>query len=246
MFLEEAEEVYSTHANHILPFVGEAFLSPREGDLRVLTVGINSYISAPDWEPEKERPHPGWFRGWYRRASHRFYRSVHKNGLALAEALARRSALFANLQPRWPDAFYGTNAVKVYLREEEGKKAHQVGREVFDRHVPQWRAELDLMAKHRVLPHLIIIFGAPFWSRAWRSFGSRQADGFESMSVIDYEPAAGKARHYANRVRLSAGDEEHELLLVRLRHPAARTKKGSVRWLLDQDGFQALCGLRER
>lgn len=73
------------------------------------------------------------------------------------------------------------------------------------RHAPTWHAELDIMAKHGVLPHVIIVFGRPFWDWAWQAY------------LIDVEGAGVR----------------HKLALLGVRHPAARaSSKSTPEWLL--------------
>src|SRR5205085_2211798 len=116
-----------------------------------------------------------------------------------------------------------TNAVKVYVPESEGKRADQLSDVDYDRHLDQWHDELDAMAEHNVLPHVIAIVGDPFWSRACNSF--RQSS-FKRTKTARYQWCAGSCRHFLNRVTLDAPDGPHETLLLRLRHPAGRAPTG--------------------
>jgi len=65
---------------------------------------------------------------------------------------------------------------------------------------------------------------------------------FQHLHVTKYQPSAGSTLHFVNRVVLTDGDEPSEMLLVRLRHPSARTRVGSARWLLVQAQFNKLIG----
>ncbi|MCC6651228.1 MAG: hypothetical protein IT348_08790 [Candidatus Eisenbacteria bacterium] len=148
------------------------------------------------------------------------------------------NGVFHRLRFDWPDSFYATNAIKTYLPESEGKRADQVSPELFDQHAATWRDELDAMAQHGALPHLVVIFGEPPWKQAWSAFKPPQANGYKHLRVLDYKYADGF--HFANRLRLGGANGEQTTLLVRLRHPSSRTKKGSVSWLLAQEDFWTL------
>jgi len=60
------------------------------------------------------------------------------------------------------------------------------------------------------------------------------------MKVARIESCAGSCRHFLNRITLDHDGGQHELLLVRLRHPAGRTATGSPKWLLAQPEFRAM------
>jgi hypothetical protein len=51
-FEDQVKAIYGRHPQHIWPFMGRAFLQPGPHDLRVMTVGINAYVSPPDWREE--------------------------------------------------------------------------------------------------------------------------------------------------------------------------------------------------
>lgn len=227
--------LYSRRPNHILPFVGEAFERPTKDLLRVVVVGINSYVSPQHWPVAPG----GGFPEWFLHTKYRFFGSVKRNTTRLVSGLVD-NGLFEGLRFDWPASFYGTNAIKAYLPEAEGKRADQVASQLFAEHASTWRDELDLMAEHGALPQLIVIFGEPFWAHACSSFRAPHAKAYQHLRVLDYEHAPGPSLHFANRLRLGGANGEQTTFLVRLRHPSSRTKKGSVKWLLGQDDFRRL------
>lgn len=227
--------IYSKRDNHILPFVGAAFERPSPDQLRVVVVGINSYVSEQHWPLAPG----GGFPDWFAHTKYRFFRSVKRNATRLVSGLVD-NGIFDGLRFEWPDSFYATNAIKTYLPESEGKRADQVSSELFDQHAATWRDELDAMAQHGALPHLIVIFGEPFWKHAWSAFKPPHLDAYEHLRVLDYRHTDGPSLHFGNRLRLGGANGELTTLLVRLRHPSSRTQKGSVSWLLGQDDFWML------
>jgi len=243
-FVEQVEALYRRHEHHILPFVGRAFSIPSRTDLRVLTIGINAYISPKDWHPERNQPHPEWLRGWFANGRHRFDRRVLKDATELARQLVPVVPAFAGLGFAGRDSIFHTNAIKVYVPEAKGKHAHQLEDADFERHVPQWHDELRMMSDAGVLPHLVLVFGGPFWRYAWPAFHPAHQASRAGLEVTGYQAGAGEAAHWATRVTIAKQGAQHELLLVRLRHPSGRTPKGSPRWLMDNTDFRTL--LRER
>lgn len=222
---DRAHAIYSKRDNHILPFVGSAFDRPTPDQLRVAVVGINSYVSAQHWPLAPG----GGFPEWFAQTNYRFFRSVKRNATRLVAGLVD-NGVFEGLRFHWPDSFY----------EAEGKRADQVSPEMFDQHAATWRDELDAMAEHGALPHLIVIFGEPFWKHAWSAFKPPRANGFEHLRVLDYRHTDGPSLHFVNRLRLGGANGDQTTLLVHLRHPSSRTRKGSVSWLLAQEDFWTL------
>jgi hypothetical protein len=142
------------------------------------------------------------------------------------------------------DSTYITNAIKVYLPASKGKVAAQLGPADFERHRHQWHQELQVMAEHRVLPHLLIVFGQPPWATAWEAFCPSLSGTRSGLAVRSYRNPSGPSHHHANRIVIEGGDGQvHDLLLVRLRHPAGRSPTGSPSWLLRQPDLRALVGL---
>lgn len=233
-FAEQIHSIYDRHGpTQIHPLIGDAFTTPQPNDLRVMAVGINSYVSADGQGKES----PSWFAGWFRNQSFRYQRGAWRDLQGLAAGLTSPSSRLASKVFRGMDGLYLTNAVKVYVPEETGKRADQLSSEDFERHLAQWHDELDVMSEHEVLPHVIAIIGAPFWAYACESF---RGDAFKMMKVKSYEAARRACSHFASRIMLEVSRGEHEVLLVRLRHPAARSAKGSPKWLYEQEEFSRL------
>ena len=157
-FVHEIRAIYERHPKHIVPFVGEGFTAPSADRLRVMCVGINAYVSARDWD----RTPPESFAGWIERTTYKFGRAVLRDASIVGEAITRGGALFHHLRYAGHPSLYVTNAVKVYVPEEAGKRADQLGECDYERHVGQWQDELRTMRAHGVLPHVIVIFGWPF------------------------------------------------------------------------------------
>lgn len=67
-----------------------------------------------------------------------------------------------DLHPKSKRSLYATNTLKVYT-EEEFKNSDSIPQAEIERFANTWRAELDLMAHHGCLPHLIIVFGERIW-----------------------------------------------------------------------------------
>jgi hypothetical protein len=175
-------------------------------------VGINAYISPKDWVPAENKPHPEWFRGWFRDGVHRFDKGVFREASALARLLISPGYLHHGRAFRDRDSIFHTDAIKVYPLEAEGKRADQLEAHHFTRHVQQWRDELVVMAENGSFPHVIAILGEPFWERAWSTF---TAGDFGPLKVRRYQPAAAATVHHANRVTLDSRTDSHDLALVR-------------------------------
>lgn len=234
-----AEILQAYRGEHCLhPFIGLAFSSAAPRALRVMTVGINAYVSEKDWNHQD----PGWFGGWFRAERHRFDRTVSRDAATVTKMLAGTS-LFPNRAFSDKENIFHTNAVKAYLREAEGKRADQVSAEEFERHLPTWHAELDIMAKYGVLPHVVLVFGRPFWDTAWRTFSPRTKPRFEHFEVVGFENASGEGRHHANLIEVEGAAGRQSLALLGLRHPAARAaSKATPEWVLSRpDVRELLC-----
>lgn len=229
---DELQSLYARHPHPIAPHLGAAFVSPTPDTLRVMTLGLNAYISAPDWPPV-----PGWFPEWFREQRHQHQKSVVRETARLSQHLTGARGAFEGLRFAGLESSFHTNAVKSYLREEEGKRAAQLGRELLDQHAAGFRAELELLAEHGALPHVIAIFGAPFWSHAWGALKS-----LTNVRILRHEFFPGPMLDFVNRYRVQVGAHEQELVLLRLRHPAARTSEGSLDALLADPEFRLATG----
>lgn len=234
--LGRIEAIYRRLPDHLLPYVGSAFQGEgHEGDLRMMAVGINAYVSKADWPPQ-----PGSLRAWFTHRSFRFQRAVVRSMATLAKGVSAPGTLFEGRTFEVDRCLFATNAVKTYLKAEEGKRADQLTANAFDPHDAQWREELQLLATAGVMPHVIVIFGSPFWEHASKAFHPQHASFAAPVGVAKFEAAWGDAPHRANRIQLEIGQDRRDLLLVRLRHPAGRSKAGSAKWLLERSAFRAL------
>lgn len=206
------------HQRILAPHIGEHFESRAPGCLRVMALGINSYV-----EPHQET-HPGWFATWFQKQEHRFFPAVARELRSLTTALGSLGAFpgltFDGEAPSF-QSVYLTNAVRRYLPEDIGAKAHTVPAAFFDEGAEMLGAELDMLHDHGALPHVVVIFGGAFWSRAWRAFGAQPRPTW----VADYRPRARTSDlfHRLNVVEVLESGSTRPLLLVRLTHPAAPT-----------------------
>jgi hypothetical protein len=233
----QLEAIYTRHEHAVLPYIGAAFQQPDERDLRVMAIGINAYISAKDWPPKAH-----WMRDWFEQRKPRFYQRVFKEAAQLAAAVTAPSMMFEGRVFDPQRCLLGTNAVKTYLPEAEGKRAEQLTAEHFAQHDLQWRDELQLLAEAGVAPHVILIFGAPFWEHAWKAFHPEHTSLRAPIAVRSFRAAWGDAPHRLNRITLDLAGRPHDLLLVRLMHPAGRSMMGSARWLVGRSAFRELAG----
>jgi hypothetical protein len=166
----------------------------------------------------------------------------------MARALGA-SNLFAGLDydtsPHTKSGYYGTNAVKVFLGEE-GKTTQNMSASNFQEYADDWHRELDVMAEHRVLPHLILVLGEQIWELMWRSFypeGERRLP-HKHFQVTEYETCERNAEcyHFGNRITAEVDAGKQTILLVRMSHPAAAQDHRAY-WLLGQPEFRKLAGL---
>lgn len=231
-FTERIHAIYDRHAPiHIHPFIGAAFETPAADDLRIMAMGINSYV---DENHEGVAP-PHWFADWFRTRKYRYQTSMGRSLDFLGNTITKMPFDLATKRYRGAESVYLTNAVKVYVPQREGKRADQISEGLYERHLGQWHDELDVMAESNVLPQVLAIVGRPFWSFACQAF--RSPVPFASLRVRASHPCADECRDHVNALTLETPHGVHEMLLVRLRHPAARTKVGSVEWLLSQPDF---------
>lgn len=233
-FVGQIHRIYDQHSPCIYPYIGAAFREPGGSDLRIMAVGINPYSDEKDWGKQA----PGLYAEWFVTQRWRFHRGAWRDLKALGASIARAPFLFANRTFVDMRSIFLTNAVKVYVRVSEGKRADQLSASHFVRHLDQWRDELDAMADNGVLPHVVAILGDPFWKYACDSF--RLTPPFRRFSVKAYRWCKAASLHFANRVTLEMNGRNQELLLVRLRHPAGRSRSGSPKWLFEQEDFRQL------
>lgn len=226
---------------HILPHIGRRYITPATRDLRVMTIGLNAYVSPREWPPR-----PEWFGTWFRDAENRFDKGVRKAIEPIATHVTGPYGLFDGRTYDGVDSVFHTNAVKTYLPEAAGKKATQVPAKLLLEHAETFSAELNVLAEHGVVPHLILVFAKPAWAHVWRALTAGRSRAFE---VLAHEHFPGPCLHFVNRYRVRiharAGTAEHEILLVRLRHPAARSSVGSPSHLLAEPDFLVASALDE-
>ncbi|MBX3227953.1 MAG: hypothetical protein KIT84_28000 [Labilithrix sp.] len=239
-FVERIHAIYDRDApRQIHPHIGEAFRVPESGDLRILAVGINSYVSPKDRGKES----PSWLAGWFVEQTHRYQRGVWRDLKALGDAITQPPYWFASKRFRGMDSIFLTNAVKIYVDEAVGKQAAQLSAADYERHLAQWHDELDAMADHGALPDVIAIIGEPFWSFACASL--QKPGAFKEVRTTSFRSCSGTCRHFLNTVDIDTRHGEREVLLLRLRHPAGRSRTGSPRWLLGQAEFQSVASTAE-
>jgi len=248
---DEINTLYWGHGTrHILPFIGDSYDQPSD-ELRVLVVGLNAYISDGDWpedDTDVQQRYPDWWRAAGHANSHHYHEAAYKGYSALIDRL-KESALLAGLSCKL-DAqnkpeLYATNAVKFFL-PERFKDSNELSSERLATQRATWHGELDTLAKHSVFPHVIVIFAEKAWRMAWQAFHPNHwAKSHQHFRVMKFVPGAdGGTRHYANRITAEVGGHSHEILLVRLHHPSARSKvKCDADWLVAHSDFRELAGL---
>lgn len=225
------------HLSVIHPHVGGAYLDARPGALRVVAVGVNSYVDAAD----ESGSTPDWFPGWVRARCHAFFPRLHRECEAVAAALSGSPA-YAGLTYGGLDSLYATNAVKRHLPRAGGRWAHDVEGRWLDEGEAVWRAELDAMARQGVVPHVVIVFGRRIWGRCWRAFGGGVSpDGW--IAAYRPMPPGSPLYHRLNVVAVREGDRERPLLLLRLTHPAAPTSRWRAAELTAHPDFRRVVGL---
>lgn len=249
-FSESIGAIYAEHGSkHILPFIGSGYASPRADQMRVVAVGFNSYISKKHW-PADDRELQPWLGDWWQNARHEgdthpFYNRAFDEVARMAAGIHQRSAwqhLTPELEAATKGSLYATNALKVYTGEEY-KESSAIPREFTQSFEATWRAELDAMARHECLPHLVVVLGADIWEMHWKALLPSSASSKE-FAVEDYvDVSTGEAAGHAVRARLRPrnSDRAHTLLLVRLHHPSSRSpERRNAEWLLGQEKFLEL------
>ena len=158
-------------------------------------VGLNAYVSDGDW-PKDDAELQWWYPGWWSEAghgrSHRFFNTAYREAGLLADELAGRSKLFSGLTydagPQSKSGIYGTNAIKVFLGGKH-KTSDGLSPADFQKYAPAWHQELDTMAEHGVLPHLVVALGQQIWELMWGSFypdWSKRVQ-YQHFTVTDYQ-----------------------------------------------------------
>jgi len=216
------------------PFVGQHFGEGTPGLLRVLITGSNCYVG------EKDVPHPAWFAAWTRERAFTFFARAFSESAVLAEAVCS-SQSFSGLRPGGGlEAMYVTNMVKRYLPASTGRREAEVPARWLDEGAQVWRRELDLLAAHSALPHVVIVFGDFTWSRVWPAFSTSEVGGWSR----EYRPLdeASPLFHHLNLVMVAEDGRERPLLLVKLTHPASASHKHRAARVVASPDFKRLVG----
>ena len=111
---------------------------------------------------------------------------------------------------------------------------------------PTWHQELDVLARHGVLPHLIVVLGEQVWETAWQAFHEdhRRSGAFEVVEYTTPGEFEDPIHHHANRLLLKTGDTTQSTLLVRFHHPSKwGPDQKRADWLLDEPKFRELARL---
>jgi hypothetical protein len=253
-FVEAVRGIYAMHPaggtlQHapIEPFIGRAFREPNETDLRILALGVNSYVDDDEWS--KGVPPPGRFSSWFEKSQWTFFPRVASDADVLADRLRREARCLAERKWRNKDGVCLTNFVKSYVRTSAGKREGQLGNGVLEAYKSQWEAEIDAMAASRcaasrrhVLPHVVVVYSRRIWDRAWRAF--YEPSSSRPLKVHEYRALTEEPQHRVNRLVVSsASGRTQPLLLLRLRHPSSPDKTASPEWLLSQSAVQSLLEL---
>lgn len=253
-FEEQILAFYQLHGRrHLVPYIGDAYLHPKPGDLRVIAVGINAYLSSPVFETAPEDVGQ-WFCNWWKDAAHGedtwpYYTKAYTETDRIALGV-KGSPYFRGLHyvsdPSLKPCLYATNAIKEFLSKDH-KNATTITPELLRPATRTWQAELDLMAEHGVFPHLVVVFGGVIWESIWKSFAPEHTPDYQHFQILEYCPCADEKSpifHRSNLIRIALPKSEQTVLLVRLDHPTTkRAKRKDAQWLLNQPDFQILTGL---
>jgi hypothetical protein len=184
-FAQRVHGIYDRYSPAIHPYIGTAFTEADPGKLRILAVGINAYSGEG---AVGEQP-PSLYGEWFASQRYRYQRGVWRDLQAIGKALTAAPSRTAHLEFAGMDSVYLTNAIKVYVPEATGKRAEQIDLVDFEKHLGQWRDEIELMAQAGVPPHVIAVVGRPFWRYACASF--QKGGTFSNVRVSDYRWCEG-------------------------------------------------------
>lgn len=230
------------NGKHIRPFIGSDYLDKSPESLRIMALGINSYVGESDWN----NVDPKWFYGWAKNGTHRFFSTVHSDINSLANSLMERSKYLSGKHFKICKSLYFTNAVTQYLLESEGKKSENVQEIYFQEGAKRWKQELDILAENNVFPHIIVIFSQQFWDYAWKAFGrSENTSKYRNFSVNKFTSTKGACRHYLNHINVDINGQQQSVLLLRCHHPSAIGRSKVPKWLLEQPAFREIAGIEE-
>jgi len=71
-FVEQVHGIYDGTSPCIFPYIGSAFDTPQDGDLRIVAVGINARLEDTHLGSQT----PGLYAEWFEKRSSRFQRGV--------------------------------------------------------------------------------------------------------------------------------------------------------------------------
>lgn len=209
----------------IHPFVGAAFTSTGESELRLMAIGINAYVDLED----KCRVGAASFGEWFANGEYPYQRAAWKTLDVLARELVSGNYGLEHLSHTGKRSVYLTNAIKTYLSTTVGKRAEQIGQAQYDAHLPTFREELRVLAENGAFPHAIVVIGAPFWGRSCDILALGAS--FGPARIVGHSAFPGRLLHHANRLTVENGERTSTVWHLRVRHPAARSRKGSPEWL---------------
>ena len=218
------------------PFVGSDFLTPSRARLRVLAIGLNSYIGErdiPDCVPE-------WFPGLVQHGNQQFFRTLRSECENLGTgAIELPGSRWSSRTFESPDGLYGTNAVKRFLPFKTGRWASQVDAKWFAEGSEIWREELRLLADHGALPHVIVVFGARAWWPTCSVLLDLCTDAAEEGHFVLYKamPETSEVFHRLSVIHVREGGKVRPCVVVRLDHPAAHRRRWNAARMLEQPEF---------
>lgn len=228
---------------HSVPYVGGSFERPARDAMRVVVVGVNSYVSEGDVTPDGDPPMQEWLAGWAADATLPFFRTTRADCDELAAGLIKIPATeFEGLHFDRFAGRYVTNAVKRFVPKARGRYAADVDEELLSEGSAVWRDELRALEDHGALPHVIAVFGQRAWGPTCNVLGALCSDPHASAFVA-YEPLPQQSDlfHRMNVVTLRERGTLRRCLVVRLDHPAARRRRGAA-WIVAHPEFRRVLG----
>jgi hypothetical protein len=257
-FCDVIEALYSSHGpDYLLPFVNSSYEDNSTRSLRVAVVGISSSTADRDIDVGglDERYVRKRFDWWWQQAggpvgpldTYPFFKHALAEVERLTAKLEARSHLFERPPLGWGGhGIYGTNAVKVYTSEALRNPERTLPETIWG-YAPTWYAELDVMAAHDCLPHVVVVFGDCIWDAVRSAFCDGRDEppiaSYSNLVVGDLEvpPHSSSLQGRAMRSTVKVGKAERNVLIVRLQHPCVRSKvKLDASWLLAHPDFQTL------
>src|SRR5580692_6174392 len=118
-FVEQVHRIYDRNSPCIYPYIGSTFQEPHDGDLRIMAVGINARSEDKHWGTQA----PGLYAEWFEKQSWRFQRGVWRDLKEVGERITQAPFLFGGRRFAGMGSIFLTNAVKVYVKDSEGRHA---------------------------------------------------------------------------------------------------------------------------